>query len=91
MKGLDGLLKCFTHNVSFNDPDEFYQHCNEVPHKYSGSCKCDDCGEMNVGIEVDEEIKSAKGQARCKECNAILEVNIAKRIAKRNAKNEGRK
>lgn len=87
MKGQSGLLKCSEHDESFNTPEEFYEHCNEKPHGYSGSMRCQDCGCRNEECSSDERIKSAKGQARCKKCNEILELNVLKRIEKRNEKN----
>lgn len=86
MHGLNGLLKCFVHDESFDNPDEFYEHCNQKEHAYSGSKRCEDCGCKNEECYSDESVKSAKGQARCKKCNSNLELNVMKRIEKRNAK-----
>lgn len=84
MKGLSGLLKCSIHDESFDTPEEFYKHCNEKPHSYSGFKKCEDCGCKNEECYQDENIKSDRGQARCQKCNAILELNVTKRIERRN-------
>ena len=83
MKGLNGLLKCYTHDESFDTPEEFYKHQADKPHGFTGTTKCVDCGCKNVECHADEEICSERAHARCPKCEAIEEKAVLARIAKR--------
>ena len=84
MEGLDGLLKCYDHNVSFNSPDEFDQHEAEVPHTYSGTTKCLDCGTKNVPFDSKEKQQPQGGIAGTAVCDDCLE-KMREKIARKDA------
>ena len=83
MDGLDGLLKCYDHNESFNLPDEFYEHISKVPHGHTGTTKCEDCGCPNCDCDPEEKICSPRAKTRCSKCQKQLEENVAKKIKAR--------
>lgn len=69
MKGLEGLLKCFEHDESFATPTEFNEHKATVPHTYTGTSTCQDCGKKNQPISYTGTL--APGQsppAICEDC-----------------------
>ncbi len=71
MEGLEGLLKCFTCNESFNVPSEWDEHKAKVAHTYSGTSTCQDCGKPNCKIEFTGTLEPGKSPpAICKECEA---------------------
>lgn len=77
MEGLDGLLKCSIHIVSFNNPDEYFQHEREVEHERNEDHLCASCGsEVNgTGPRVQRTFtaklipdKRTHHRANCKSC-----------------------
>lgn len=82
MKGLDGLLKCYDHEVSFDTPEEFHIHRTEVAHTYSGSTKCQDCKGSNIPFDEEEEQivgdPMHHGSAMCNDCFEKIKKKIAR-------------
>jgi len=83
MQGQEGLLKCSVHNVSFNTPEEFYKHKDDVPHGATGTTKCEDCGCKNCPQDPNETAKGKILKARCPECEQINEKNVLEKIERK--------
>lgn len=80
MQGLEGIFKCYDHNESFNDIDEFNAHCASEAHQYTGTNRCQDCGEHNIPINYKGTLEPGKSApAICKKCeDAYIEELVAK-------------
>jgi len=73
MKGLDGLLKCYIHNESFNEIEGFDKHCEEAEHHVEGHTACSECGSPNVEVDYDGKLVGGKrAQGRCEKCEKSL-------------------
>lgn len=80
MQGLEGLLKCYDHNVSFNDPEEMEQHKADEVHTYGGTAPCQDCGAKNQEINFTGKLEKGKlPPAICKECELAYIEELKKK------------
>lgn len=69
MNGLQGLFKCYDHDVSFNDLDDFNQHIAGESHTHTGTNKCQDCGKPNQEIKFEGTLENGTmPPAICKNC-----------------------
>jgi len=82
---LSGILKCYVHNVSFDTPEEFYQHEGAFDHTQTGDTICKDCWERERKIErvqIDPDIANGKHKGRCEKCQEEMEDEIISKLEK---------
>ena len=86
MKGMEGLLKCDIHNVSFDTPTEFNEHLNEKSHTSSGETLCADCISRGIKERIIVDPKhSQKGShvsQNCSDCETRIEERIIDKLKK---------
>lgn len=67
---LEGTFKCFTHNFSTSEPDQWQKHIGDEEHQYTGEAECVTCGDR---VKLDWKGKlhnKLVPNVLCKECKA---------------------
>lgn len=81
--GLDKLFQCSIHKVSFDTPDEYYQHERDVEHHRRFTKHCTSCGEVNVSREETAKIpfgKMTPQESKCRACQEEQDIKTVERL-----------
>jgi hypothetical protein len=89
MEGLDGILKCYVHKVSFNTPTEYFDHEREIEHERNENHLCGNCGSEIKGKGPRVQVKFVAKlvpdklhhpRANCKKCQDEIDKATIERL-----------